>query len=79
MARKGTVEMAKVIALKRLRNRARLEAAIRVDLLLNELEDEFVTEFDRRVSAGEAYELTSYETWVVDAIDQRFSALPSVA
>ena len=79
MARKGQVEMAKVVALKRLRNRARLEAAIRVDLILNEIEDEFLGEFDRRVQAGEAYELSSYETWVVEAIDRRFPALPAAA
>ncbi len=76
MPRKDEVTMARAVALKRLRNRARLEASIRVDLIMNEIEEEFITEFNRRVLAGEAYELTSYETWVVEALDQRFPALP---
>ncbi len=76
MPRKDEIKMAEAIALKRLRNRARLEASIRVDLILNEIEDEFIDEFNRRVLAGEAYELTSYEAWVVDALDKRFPSLP---
>lgn len=63
--------MAKSVALKRLRNRVRLEASIRADLVLNDLLGEFEEEFDRRVGAGEPYELASYEDWVVSAVNQR--------
>jgi hypothetical protein len=66
--------MAKSVALKRLRSRVRLEAAIRADLVLNEMLPEFEAEFDRRVAAGEPYELTSYDEFVVAAVDKR---LPS--
>lgn len=66
--------MAKTVALKRLRSRVRLEAAIRADLVLNEILPEFEEEFDRRVAAGEPYELTSYDEWVASAVERR---LPS--
>lgn len=65
--------MAKAVALKRLRNRVRLEASIRADLVLNELLPEFEDEFDRRVAAGEPYELESYETWVVEAVNRQLT------
>ncbi len=71
MAHKDRVQMAKAIALKRLRNHARLEASVRVDMILNDIEEEFIAEFNRRVLAGEAFQLTSYQSWVVDALDQR--------
>lgn len=76
MAKKDPVEMARAIALKRIRARVRLEAAVRADLVLNEIESEFLDEFDRRVAAGEPYELTSYEEWVRERVDRRFPALP---
>ena len=66
--------MAKFAALKRLRSRVRLEAAIRADLVLNEILPEFEAEFDRRVAAGEPYELTTYDQWVAEAVEKR---LPS--
>jgi hypothetical protein len=53
--------------------------AVRADIVLNDIEDDFHNEFDRRVQAGEGYELTSYEAWVVDAVEQRFPALPAAA
>jgi hypothetical protein len=76
MGKRTEVEMQRLIGIKRIRNRARLEAAIRVDLMLNDLEDDFVSEFDRRVAAGEPHELQTYEQWVVDAVNQRIPALP---
>ena len=69
--RKDDISLAKQIALKRLRNRVRLEAAIRADIVLNELLPEFEREFDRRVAAGEPYELETYEEWVVQAVDRQ--------
>ena len=54
----------------------RLEYAIQADIMLNSLLDEFEKEFDRRVSAGEPYELTSYEQWIVGKVK---AALPSAA
>lgn len=65
--------MAKTAALKRLRSRVRLEAAIRADIVLNGLLDEFEAEFDRRVAAGQPYELTSYDEWVVSAVDRHLA------
>lgn len=63
--------MAKAVAFKRLRSRVRLEAAIRADLVLNEILPEFEDEFDRRVAAGEPYELTTYDEWVANAVARR--------
>lgn len=76
MPKKDSVEMARAIALKRIRARVRLEAAVRADLVLNEIEADFLEEFDRRVLAGEPYELTSYEDWVRERVDRKFPALP---
>ncbi len=61
--------MAKASALKRLRSRVRLEAQIRADEVLNELLPYFEEEFERRVAAGETYELTSYDEWCAKAVD----------
>jgi hypothetical protein len=56
--------------MKRLRARVRLEASVRGDIVLNELLDEFETEFDRRVAAGEPFELERYDDWVAEAVDR---------
>lgn len=71
LTRKDPIALAKQVALKRLRSRVRLEAAIRADLILNEILPEFEKEFNRRVAAGEPYELTSYDEWVVSQVDRR--------
>ena len=63
--------MAKAAALKRLRSRVRLETAIIADLVLNEILPEFEDEFDRRVAAGEPYELKTYDEWVAAAVERR--------
>lgn len=67
--RKTEIELAKAVALKRLRARARLEAAVRADLALNDILPSFEDEFDRRVAAGEPYELTSYDAWLVEQVN----------
>ena len=36
--------------------------------MLNTMLDEYVDEFDRRVAAGEPYELESYEGWIVERV-----------
>lgn len=48
--------------------------SIRADRLLNELLDDFEAEFDRRVAAGEPYELTTYDEWVVDSVNRMLPA-----
>jgi len=69
--RKDDISLAKAVAVKRLRSRVRLEASIRADIILNDILDEFEVEFDRRVAAGQPYELTSYDEWVSARVDQR--------
>ena len=73
--KRDEIAMAKAVALKRLRSRVRLEAAIRADIVLNDILDEFESEFDRRVAAGEPYELTSYDEWAAAAVGQRMPSL----
>jgi hypothetical protein len=71
--RKSEIALAKATAIKRLRSRVRLEASIRADVVLNEMLDEFEAEFDRRVAAGEPFELTSYDQWVVERVDRQLA------
>lgn len=75
--RKDDIAMAKGVALKRLRNRVRLEASIRAEYILRDLLAEFETEFDRRVAAGEPYELTTYEQWVVETVNAHMLPAPA--
>lgn len=63
LARKDLVDM--------IRTRVRLEHRIAARRELNDLEDEALQEFERRLSSGEAYELeSSYEEWVDAAARQ---------
>jgi len=71
LAKKDDIQLAKEMATKRIRNAVRLELAIRGTIILNELLDEFGTEYDRRVAAGEVIELTGYQDWVRAAVDVR--------
>lgn len=69
MARKkNDIEMARTEAVKRLRSRVRLETSIIADRVLNNVLDEFNIDFDRRVAAGESYELIEYDEWVAEAV-----------
>lgn len=70
MPKRDKVEMAKRIALKRIRAAARLEASIVVDRLLNVVEDEFLDEFDRRVASRQPYELAAFDPWIVERVKQ---------
>lgn len=63
--------MAKLAGVKRIRAAVRAEAAIRADLILNELLDGFTTEFDRRVAAGEPYELRDFGSWIAEAVEEK--------
>mgnify|MGYP001188998455 CR=1 FL=1 len=73
MARKDDITLAKQIAFKRLRGRVRLELNVLGDKILNDLLPEFEQEFDRRVAAGEPYELTSYDEWVVGKVNDQLA------
>jgi hypothetical protein len=39
-----------------------------VDRLLNDVEEEFLDEFDRRVAAGEPFTLHTSDTWVAERV-----------
>lgn len=74
MARKDNIILAKEVGRKRLRNRVRLEAAIRADVLLNDVVADFEEEFDRRLAAGEPFELAGYDDWIVTRIAGQLGA-----
>ena len=80
MPKKTKTELARAIAKKRIRARIRMEAAIRCDVILNELEAQFDEEFDRAVKAGDPYVLdmedARVELWLRQAISRRFLPLP---
>ncbi len=59
------------MALKRIKSAVRLEMSISGDMILNELVAEFSEEFDRRVAAGESYELTGYDERIREAVAKR--------
>jgi hypothetical protein len=71
VAKKDDIQLAKQMAIKRIRSAVRLELGIRADVILNDLLDSFGEEYDRRVAAGEPYELTGYQGWIQDTIDAR--------
>lgn len=73
MARKDDITMAKGAAFKRLRGRVRLELNVLGDKILNDLLPDFEAEFDRRVAAGEPYELTSYDEWVASSVYEQLA------
>ena len=68
MGKLSDTALEKKIGLKRIRSRARLEASIMVDRLLNDVEEEFLDEFDRRVAAGEPFTLHTSDTWVAERV-----------
>lgn len=71
LPKKTDIQLAKAAAMKRIRTAVRLELSVRADLILNDLLEEFETEFDRRIAAGEPYELTSYQGWIQEVVDAR--------
>jgi hypothetical protein len=71
VAKKTSVELAKQLGIKRIRTQARLELACRLDVVLNDLLDEFGKSFDAAVAAGDPIELTGYQDWVRAGVEKR--------
>lgn len=74
MPKKSDIELAQWANLKRLRSAVRLEASIRVDQILNQLEDDAKKEMDRRINAGEGVgALIAYHGWIEEAVASKFA------
>jgi hypothetical protein len=71
LAKKTDVELAKSLGLKRIRAAVRLEMAVRGDMVLNDLLDEYSKQFDKAVAAGDSIELTGYQEWVRQGVEKR--------
>lgn len=71
MAKKTDTQLAKQLGIKRIRAAVRTEMAVRGDMVLNELLDEFSKKFDKAVAAGEPIELTGYIDWVRAGVEKR--------
>ena len=72
MAKLDPVKMAKGRALKRLRQKVRVEMAIRADEVLNFLEPELTDQIDARAALEQPYEVDADETWVRDIVDKYY-------
>lgn len=70
MAKQTDIELAKKLGVKRIRAAVRLELAVRGDMILNQILDEYGKKFDAAVAAGESIELTGYQTWVRDGVER---------
>ena len=71
MAKKTDIQLAKATAYKRIKSAVRLEMSIRADAVLNDLLDEFDKAFQRQLASGGPVELTAFDSWVKDAVEER--------
>jgi hypothetical protein len=70
MAKQTDVELAKKLGVKRIRAAVRLELAVRGDMILNQLVDDYSKQFDKAVADGTPIELTGYQDFVRAGVER---------
>jgi hypothetical protein len=70
MAKTSDIELAKKLGVKRIRAAVRLELAVRGDMILNQILDDYEKAFDAAVANEEPIELTGYQDFVRAGVER---------